>query len=189
MPQVWVQDSGGAGWAIVPLTGGVYGMSERALSAIGGSGCGLDEPGPAAMLVRRDAGPQEHWLLLARKGAHIQVNGSPLVLGARFLCDRDEIVVRVNGSTAALHCFFSTERQAEVVAFPGANGAEVRCPRCKQPLEQGRMAVRCPNPACGVWHHEDQERNLLCWTYGPTCTLCPHPTRLDGSFRWTPEDL
>ena len=189
MPLVWVQDSDETDWAIVRLIRGAYGMSERKLSAINGSGCGLDEPGFAAMLVRRDTGLQEHWLLLARKDAHIQVNGSPLVLGARLLCDRDEIVVRVNGSPAALHCFFSTERQAEVVAFPGGNGAEVRCPRCKQTIEKDQTAVRCPNPGCGVWHHQDQESRLLCWTYGATCMLCPHPARLDGSFRWTPEEL
>jgi hypothetical protein len=111
------------------------------------------------------------------------------VLGARLLCDKDEIVVRVNGSPAALHCYFSTERQAEVVPFPGADGVEVRCARCRQPIEKGQMAVRCPNPGCGVWHHQDAESNLLCWNYGAVCALCPHTTHLDGTFRWTPEDL
>jgi hypothetical protein len=189
MAHIWIQNPDGTGWGILRLTGEAYDLSERTLTAIAGPGCGPDGLGPAAMVVRRDTGPQEHWLLLARKDAHIQVNGSPLVLGARLLCDRDEIVVRVNGSPAALHAYFSTERQAEVVPFPGVDDAEIRCPRCKQVIRQGQMAVRCPNPGCGVWHHQDEESKLLCWTYGSTCMLCPHAARLDGTFRWTPEEL
>jgi len=141
--------------------------------------------------VRRDLGAQELWFLLARKSARLDLNGAALALGARLLCDRDEIVVYGDDPSAVLHFYFSTERQAEVVPFPGSDGAEVRCPRCKQPIEKGQMAVRCPSPSCGVWHHQHEEpkKKLLCWTYGPTCALCPHPSRLDGSYRWTPEDL
>jgi hypothetical protein len=189
MPQVWLQVTEGEGWAIVPLTGTAYGMSERELSAIRGSVCDPDEPGPPAVLVRRDNGSLERWFLLARKGARVQVNGAPLVLGARLLCDRDEIVVHRNGSAAALHCYFSTERRAEIVAFPDEDVDEVRCPRCKDRIRKGQLTVRCPNPDCGVLHHEDETSGLRCWTYAATCALCSHATALDAGYKWTPEEL
>ncbi len=188
MAQLFVEDCEKMDWAIVPLTDAAYAVSDKGVSAIADTDGSIDEAGPPALLVRRDLGAQEHWLLLARKNAHLDVNGAPLALGARLLCDRDEIVVRGKDPSASLHGFFSTERQPEIVPFP-ASGGEVRCPRCKQPLDPGRPAVRCPNPDCGIWHHEDQERSLLCWSYADTCTLCPQPTHFDGGFRWTPEQL
>jgi hypothetical protein len=189
MAQFWIQNPDGTDWGILPLIGGAYGVSERTLSAISDPDRGPDEQGPAAMLVRRQIGPEEEWFLLARKEALIQLNGAPLALGARLLCDRDEIVVRGKDPTVSLHGFFSTERLAEVVPFPGSNGGQVLCPRCKDPIEPSRPAVRCPSLECGVWHHQDPEREKPCWTYGDTCTLCPQPSRLDGGFRWTPEQL
>ena len=191
MAQLFVEDPERTDWSILRLTGGAYGISDRAVSAIVEPDGAADETGPPAILVRRELGAQEHWFLLARKNARLDLNGASLALGARLLCDHDEIVVYGSEPADALHCFFSTERQAEAAPFPGSNGTEVRCPRCKQRIEKGQVAVQCPNPSCGVWHHqhEDEGRKLHCWTYGPTCALCSHPARLDGAFRWTPEDL
>ncbi len=190
MAQVFVEDSERTDWAIVRLTDSAYALSDSAVSLIADTNVGPDEPGPPAVLVRRDNGALERWFLLARKDARVQVNGAPLVLGARLLCDRDEIIVHRNGSTAAMHCYFSTERRPEIFEVGEADaGPEVRCPRCQDPIVKGQMAVRCPNPDCGVLHHEDQPSGLLCWTYAAACTLCPQPTRLDGDFKWTPEEL
>jgi hypothetical protein len=185
MPHLWIQQPDREEWGVFPLTGTAYGLSEQALSAIDGPAESADEPGPPAIVVR-DSGPLERWLLLARKQARVQVNGAPLVLGARILCDKDEILVQSNGSAAALHCYFATERRAEVIV---ADGPEVRCPRCKQPIEKGQMAVRCPNPECRALHHQDERSGLCCWSYAATCTLCPQDTRLDANYRWSPVQL
>ena len=143
MAHLWTEDAEGKGWAVAPLLGSAYGVSGQGLSLVDDRDRGPDGLSPSALLVRGDSGSLEQWLLLARKRGNVQVNGSPLVLGVRLLCDRDELVVRADGASAALRCFFSAERLAEVVAYPGGDGA-VRCPRCKQPMERNQMAVRCP---------------------------------------------
>ncbi|MGO8691953.1 MAG: hypothetical protein ACLQLG_20220 [Thermoguttaceae bacterium] len=186
MAHLWTEDAEGKGWAVAPLLGSAYGVSGQGLSLVDDRDRGPDGLSPSALLVRGDSGSLEQWLLLARKRGNVQVNGWPLVLGVRLLCDRDELVVRADGASAALRCFFSAERLAEVVAYPGGDGA-VRCPRCKQPMERNQMAVRCPSANCGAWHH--QEAALPCWTYSATCAVCDRPTRLDAGLRWTPEKL
>jgi hypothetical protein len=50
--------------------------------------------------------------------------------------------------------FFSTERLACIEPFPGGDAATF-CPRCKQVIESGGAAVRCP--ACGSWHRQAYE--------------------------------
>ncbi len=167
MAHLWIEDAEGKGWAVSPLTRQrLRRIRARAFARLTTATAATDGLSPSALLVRGDSGSLEQWLLLARKRANVQVNGWPLVLGVRLLCDRDELVVRADGASAALRCFFSTERLAEVVAYPGGDGA-VRCPRCKQPMERNQMAVRCPNASCGAWHH--QEAALPCWTYSATC--------------------
>jgi hypothetical protein len=139
-----------------------------------------DAAGAAAVLLRRiDDASGPRWALLARPEAHALVNGAPAHLGVVMLSDRDEIRA---GSASPL--FFSTEAPATVSSFP-ESGPRGFCPRCKQALQAGAPAVRCPD--CGLWHHESEDLN--CWTYAPQCAGCPHDTALDGGFRWTPEDL
>jgi hypothetical protein len=187
MAHLWLENADGIAWAVLPLAGITYDLSEQRCSAVEELGSSRDYGAASVLLVRRNTGPQEQWLLLARKRANVQVNGSPLVLGVRLLCDRDEIALRADDPCATFRCFFSTERLAQAVAYPGGNGGAIRCPRCKQPIDEGQMAVQCPNPSCGAWHH--QEAALPCWTYSVTCALCDRPTQLDAGFRWTPEDL
>ena len=119
------------------------------------------------------------WLLIASAGTEASINGMPLVAGIRVLVDKDE--VRVSSLDSY---YFSTETFAKVEEFPASDQA-LFCPRCKQEITQGALAVRCP--ACGVWHHETEELN--CWTYSDACALCAHPTEINGTFRWTPEEL
>ena len=188
MAQLWLQDADGNEWAVLPLIGSAYGIFGQDISLLDNSDFGRDGTPLSAMLVQCTNGPLPRWSLLSRTRASVHVNGSPLVLGVRLLCDRDEIVLRADGSPVALRCFFSAEQLAEVVAYPGGDGA-VRCPRCKQLIERNEPAVRCPHASCGAWHHEDAARRLQCWTYGPTCALCDQPTQLDSGFRWTPENL
>lgn len=186
MAQMWIQEADETGWMARPLTGDAYVVSEQGFSLREDGAGGRANVVARALVVRCDNGSQEHWLLLSQKRACVQVNSWPLVLGVRLLRDRDEILARANRSTTAFQCFFSTERLAQVVAYPGGNGA-VRCPRCKQPLEQSQMAVKCPNASCSAWHHQEQQ--LPCWTYSDHCALCDQRTELDAGFRWTPEEL
>ena len=186
MAQMWTQKADETGWMARPLTGDAYVVSSQGLSLLEDRDGGRDNVVSPALVVRCGHGSQEHWSLLSQKRTCAQVNGWPLVLGVRLLCDRDEILVRADGAPATFRCFFSTERLARIVPYLGVNGA-VRCPRCKQPIEQNQMAVQCPNSSCGAWHH--QEAALPCWTYSVTCALCDRPTQLDAGFRWTPEEL
>jgi hypothetical protein len=118
------------------------------------------------------------WALIGAAGSAVCVNGESLALGLRALVDRDEI--RCGESRE----YFSAETLPLVASMP-AGARPLRCPRCKQVIVPGSLAVRCPNPQCGAWHHQSDE--LPCWTYTPACSLCPQPTPLDGGYRWTPE--
>jgi hypothetical protein len=186
MAYLWTKDADDKEWAVSPLIGGAYGLSGRGLFLLDDDDCCHGGVAASVLMVRCGGGTPEQWCALGRKRASIQVNGAPLLLGVRLLYDRDELVIRADGASAALHCFFSSEKLAEVLPYPGGDGP-VRCPRCKQPIERNQMAVRCPNAACGVWHHE--EARLRCWTYAATCALCDQPTQLNAGFRWTPEQL
>jgi len=130
-------------------------------------------------LIRAGSADSPEWVLLAAADGGVRVNGFAPVAGLRVLRDRDEI-------RAAPHepLFFSTETQARVEAFPGSERV-VYCARCRQPVEKGQMSVRCPHPRCGVWCHQTDA--LPCWTYAPTCALCPQSTALDAGFEWAPE--
>ena len=129
-------------------------------------------------LLRHGAAGHEEWVLVAGGGRWARVNGFPLCLGMRVLGHKD--AVAVDGHRV----FFSTERVAKVEPFPGAD-RPVFCPRCKLEIEKGTPAVRCPNPECGLWHHETAEFN--CWTYAPQCSTCSQETGLGGDYRWMPE--
>ncbi len=176
MAHLWLET--GAAWGVMPL-------SVDRIYCLSGP-----EPRALANSERADAQPvtlcrsAAEWLLLVRPDNRATVNGSPVDLGIRVLADRDEIVVYGDRSGTLCHCFLSGERLASPQPFPDADGLG-RCPRCKQPIENGQAAVQCPG--CGVWHHQDER--LPCWTYHDTCSLCEQPTALDTGYRWTPEEL
>lgn len=130
----------------------------------------------ACQLVASAAG----WSLLVAPRCEVRVNGEAVPTGLRLVEDRDEIRVGREGVRA----YFSTELLACVEPLPGGD-RELFCGRCKQAIAEGADSVRCP--ACGVWHHQDEE--LPCWLYAEACSLCDQPTVLDGQFRWTPEGL
>lgn len=146
----------------------------RAIDSIAGA-----DDGVLVVLRRAPASRDGEWLLLAEADASVHVNGLPVPHGIAALADRDEIRL-----PEGLRVFFSTERLAHVTPYPH-DAPRGFCPRCKQPLQSGGAAVRCPG--CGLWHHASTE--LPCWTYADHCAAgCPQPTALDAGFRWTPED-
>ena len=121
----------------------------------------------------------ERWAVVASSDSQLRVNGLPVdALGMRILTHKDEVSLKSLGSV-----FFSAEKPAEVVPFPGA-GRTIFCGRCRQEIKPGSSAVRCPG--CGVWH--DQSEELTCWRYSETCSCCPHPTIVEAGFAWTPEE-
>jgi hypothetical protein len=132
-----------------------------------------------SLLIQRLAAAPETWALVCPPGWPGRFNGELVPLGLVILADRDEI--RAPGRRTM---FFSTETIAHVEPYAGSDDRGF-CPRCKQPIEAGTAAVRCPS--CGLWHHESDD--LPCWTYAPRCTACPHETALDASYRWSPEEL
>lgn len=160
MAHLWRRNELG-GWTPTPLVGDRLGLgSSSALRRL------ADVNGAA-------------WMLFVATAARVRVNGSTVAVGAVVVSDRDEI--RLPSGTPL---YFSTETLAVVAPFP-ESGPRGFCPRCKQPIEPGRPAVRCPG--CGLYHHASDD--LACWTYGPQCAGCPHVTALDAGYRWTPEDL
>lgn len=175
MAQLWVRDLGE--WAIVDLDG----IARRAIDfgSWASDGSASDPAGGGPRLVRIEDGVDPLWVLLTPPGTPVSLNGLRLLTGFRILRDRDEI--RLGGGSPL---YFSTETLAKVLPLPDG-GRDTSCPRCKQVIEAGKPAVRCPG--CGVWHHASEE--YPCWTYAPTCALCPRPTGEDTGFQWTPEGL
>lgn len=175
MAQLWFADREGA-WTALPLEEVPYVLAEwppRPLDTRADSGT-------SARAVRMVPGRGPHgmsWAVMAATPGMLSVCGQPVALGMRALADRDSI--RIDGMGTL---FFSTETLARVEPFPRQD-RECFCPRDKLPLESGTPAVRCPG--CGLWYHERPDRP--CWTYAPTCQMCPQPTAWGSGFRWTPE--
>ena len=181
MAHLWIEERPGD-WAVMPLQ--PPRMSLDAASARdGGVVCvrGRADADRRADALLVEAGPlgRSGWHLIASPDVRVAVNGLPLLGGLRVMADRDEIRLE-----NAAPCFFSTELLARVVDMP-ITDLPMTCPRCRQRIESATPAVACP--ACSLWHH--QSENLPCWTYAPTCALCPQPTPLDAGFLWTPMDL
>lgn len=181
MAHVWipVADAAGPAWAALPLAGQQYHFVStepyvRRAEVTAG-------PAAGEMLVRSEHAGTECWYVLASWAARLWVNGRQAPLGVKVLADRDEIRLE-NGC----RCYFSTERAAKVVPFPGTDHETV-CPRCGQPIEKGTPAVLCPE--CATWHH--QASPLTCWWYEASmqCQNCEHSTEPDAGFQWTPESL
>ena len=176
MAHLWIEDvSLGTGvpeWVARPLAGspvplgGTAGRSGRAAGH------------PAALLLCRRSEQGDTWLALCASPEPVAVNGVPVAASLRVLADRDELCVPGAGRV-----FFSTEELPHPVPFPGTAGV-VHCLRCKQAIDAGSDAVRCP--ACRRWFH--QHADLPCWTYTEQC-LCGRATALDAGFVWTPNGL
>ena len=192
MAHLWVEEHATA-WVVIPLAGSTFELDELSRAARSGSASIAGTRSPAnASIDSCDAevpsGAELHrappldsaaWHLIASPVSAIWVNGLPLLAGFRVMRDRDEIRL-ADGSSG----FFSTEALARVSPMP-ATDRPMSCPRCRQRVEPESPAVSCP--ACGLWHHQLDDRP--CWTYAPTCSLCPQPTALDAGFQWTPTEL
>lgn len=177
MAHLWTIDDVGA-WAAMSLDADVLLLADSGLTRVAGAAEAL-RAASSAMLHRDGRGAHARWTLLVPPHAPILVNGAPVPLGIVALADRDEIRL-APGS----RMFFSTETLATVEPYP-ADSPRGFCPRCKQRIEPGSAAVKCP--ACGLWHHASGA--LPCWTYGENCAACPQATSLEAGFGWTPEEI
>lgn len=180
MAHLWKVMSDSGEWTALALDGDAFTLDNETLSRVPE----LLPTRGASLGLRRVEDPSSPtsgalWTLVVGRDARVLVNGSPATLGLLALTDRDEIRL-VN----ARPLFFSTESLAHVTPF-AASGPRGFCPRCKQHIEPGTPAVRCPG--CSLWYHASDD--LPCWTYAPLCSACPQQTALDAGFRWTPEAL
>ncbi len=174
MPHLWFRDAGEV-WSVMLLNGqavDVTAIPPRPLA----EDFRLGEDATAA-LVCAAAGDSPAWVLLVAPNGEVRVNGFVPVAGARVLQHRDEIRLPL-----AEPLFFSTESLAHTVEFAAGEHA-VFCGRCRQPMREGELAVRCPS--CGIFYHETS--GLACWSYARACAFCPQSTSLDAGFAWTPE--
>ncbi len=173
MAHLWVHEA--SGWEAKKLE-----LAHYDLGAISAPQAGDAKPGSssarAARLIRTDAGGSRIWALAVSHESGIRVNGRPVPAGLCVLSDRDAI------HSGGVQYYFSTESLAMVEEFPSLE-RPVFCGRCRQKIDAGSPAVRCPN--CAVWYNQSTE--LPCWTYADKCTFCGHPTALDAGFTWTPE--
>jgi hypothetical protein len=179
MAHLWVQSEGS--WQAQRL-GAAQGGSGDSLLRVRGDGLGgMREDAPSMTgprLIWSDAGGSRAWALVTPWGSDVRVNGRAVVAGLRVLDDRDEI-----RTDDGARCYFSAEMPATVEEFP-APERPVFCGRCRQQIDVGMPAVRCPS--CGVWYNQSAE--LPCWTYSDKCTFCGQATALDAGFAWAPED-
>lgn len=180
MPHLWVRDESAAGdWLVTPLDDGAFALPASGAPPRVHRQLAEAARGTAALLLRSRLPDGETWLVMGLAPSGVLLNGEPLRTGIRVLADRDELHVDGVGRV-----FFSSERLARIEAFPGAERT-VRCPRCKQIVEPGSAAVRCPQ--CAAWYHQSDD--LPCWTYAPHCALCPQPTALETGYQWTPAEV
>ena len=184
MAHLWLADDSD-GWAILPLLLDAYLLHAHPPTPAGasisadlealGKGTGSAQRSPAVIV--HSGAHHSSWILLTADARTVRVNGLPVSAGIRALGDRDEIAIP--GRPAM---FLSTETLAQVTPFENAP-QPLFCPRCKQRLETGMPAVRCPR--CAVWHHQTDD--LQCWTYAESCASCDCRTALDAGFTWVPE--
>jgi len=174
LAHLWFRDNDDV-WSALPLDGRAVNILARPPRVLA-EGFRLGGDAPAA-LIRAGAGESPFWVLLAAPDGDVRVNGFAPVAGVRVLQDRDEIRAAPAGTM-----FFSTETLARVEEFVATDRA-IFCGRCRQPMQNGDLAVRCPQ--CGIMFHQTEK--LPCWTYASTCAYCSQSTALDTGFAWTPE--
>lgn len=177
MAHLWLKNKDDE-WAVLPLEADAFVLTTNPPLPVRDARVTGESVSKVVLMCDRRA-PDASWVLIAGRERDVRINGSALTLGVRVVADRDEIFVAETGTL-----YFSTESLARVEAFSGAEQA-LYCPRCKQPVEDGATAVRCPQ--CRVWYHQSED--LPCWAYAETCALCPQRTALDAGYRWTPEGL
>ena len=183
MAHIWslIKENAGERWGAATLAGagGVVISYSDGLELRSLAGVGQLAPGSLLILPGGRQGNCPRWTLLAGRSAGVRVNGSPLALGIRALVDKDEIWA------GGHRIFFSAEELAGVVPFPGL-AQPAFCPRCKQKIEPGDLAVCCP--ACHAWSHQSEK--FPCWAYDTTCALCQQQsTALDAGFNFNPATL
>ncbi len=183
MAQLWIRDHDNV-WAVLPLAGRVVSLTTDGprlvdKPAVSSGSRGIDAAVFASINGGGENDGRADWVLLARAGVRVDVNGLPLGTGLRLLRHQDEVRVDDAGTF-----FFSAETLPEIVPYPD-DGQSRHCPRCKDVLKPGTPAVRCP--CCALWYHQTDD--MPCWTYGSRCGACDHPTAMDVGFRWSPEDL
>jgi hypothetical protein len=139
---------------------------------------GAGDTAPRLLRTSDELG-RECWVVTSPPGSAVRINGVPVGPGLRVLVHRDELRV---GSDEPRR-FFSDERLAQVRPFDGPEGGH--CPRCRLEVEPGDASVQCPR--CDVVYHQSVERELPCWTYATTCSLCSTETALDGELAWVPQ--
>lgn len=180
MAQLWIYSSDTNEWQVAPLDGPAFAVTIGEASRLLVAPASTSEKG---VTIRCVDAAKNHWVLMDnRTMPTARVNELPVLNGMRALHDRDLL-----GFDAGACGFFSTERPAAIEPFPGIEGTPAYCGRCRQAIAVDTHAVQCTNPACRVWHHQSDA--LPCWTHVDHCSMCDQSTALDGSFRWTPEDL
>ncbi|MFQ5738714.1 MAG: hypothetical protein ACE5JX_06840 [Acidobacteriota bacterium] len=181
MAHIWIADSTD-GYAVAELDGKRFTLCADTNNPVARATRGTPGSSPAndLILLAKSARNQDVvWLLLGGVEARVHLNGEPLVAGMAVLADRDEI--RISGGA---RFYFSTEELARVEPLPSAMPT-THCPRCQDRIEEACPSVRCP--ACGVWHHQHEAGERLCWTYGETCASCRVcSTNLESVYRWSP---
>ena len=174
MAHLWFRDEDDV-WSAMSLDERAVDISVRPPRFLAGElHASADAP---VAVIRAQAGAASVWVLLVAEDGGVRVNGHPAVAGLRVLQDRDEIRAWPNEAL-----YFSTETLAHAEEFTAARNI-IYCGRCRQPLQNGQMAVRCPH--CSIWYHENEK--LPCWTYSSTCGFCPQGTALAAGYSWVPE--
>jgi hypothetical protein len=175
MAHFWMQAA--SGWEAKKLDLVQYDLTSVSAPQSGDRGPAATQV-RAALLIRAGTAGSQVWAVAVPSHDHVRVNGRAVLAGLCVLGDRDEI-----RTSSGARYFFSSESLAEVETFP-AQDRTVFCGRCRQKIEPGSPAVRCPG--CGVWYNQSAE--LPCWTYADKCAFCGQQTALDAGFNWTPED-
>lgn len=178
MAHLWVKN-GSEQWAILPLQADAFVLITNPPEPVRNLPQASEESASKVLLLRQLRAEEVSWVLVSGPERVVRVNGAALALGVQRVADRDEIQVEGVGTL-----YFSTESLARIEPFP-AGDESLYCPRCKQAVESGSSAVKCPQ--CRTWYHQSEE--LPCWSYSETCVLCPQITDLKAGFRWTPEEL
>ena len=175
MAHFWMQAA--SGWEAKKLE-----LAQYDLASISAPQAGDRAPAPThsktPQLIRAGGAGSHVWALAVPSNDRVRVNGRAVLAGLCVLGDRDEI-----RTSSGARYFFSTESLAGVETFPAKDRA-VFCGCCRQKIDPGSPAVRCPG--CGIWYNQSAE--LPCWTYADKCTFCGQQTALDAGFKWTPED-
>jgi hypothetical protein len=140
--------------------------------------------GVGLRLVPFGSGRQRGLALLAA-GPGVWLSGEEVVAGLAVLDHQDEILI--DGQRV----YYSADGQPEVSIHASADpAARVTCPVCRTAVVAGQAVVVCPR--CSRVHHQieagDGQREKRCWTFHAQCHHCGHPTSLDGSGGWRPDN-